>query len=111
MSSANWVLKLAEGQDRRQHQHHLGHRHRVYVLQTADNRYFDLALKRGLQFDGSVPMSWWNSVGPDVEKTSPELSGILGGECPSEGADRPLSASRQTRDGLAAGPFGPSCVR
>ena len=36
---------------------------------TADNRYFDLALKRGLQFDGLGPDELVEQRRPYVEKT------------------------------------------
>jgi hypothetical protein len=36
---------------------------------TADNRYFDLALKRGLQFDGLTPDQLVTQRKPYVEKT------------------------------------------
>lgn len=36
---------------------------------TADNRYFDLALKRALQFDGLTPDQLLEQRRPYVEKT------------------------------------------
>ena len=69
MSSANWVSNLRRGKTAANTSTTWGTVTACMFCNTADNRYFDLALKRGLQFDGFGPDELVEQRRPYVEKT------------------------------------------